>query len=330
MKKKVIRIVCYILTVVLFLTGLFIFSFPLINKAMIDNHTQDELEVFRIMRTTQFENKKNNTDAESGETQVGIPDFESLLTDMQKYNATIFEDGQAGLKDAWSYQQSGFDLSSYGLYTSVIAELRIPKMNCDLPLYLGATNYNMARGAAQLGQTSVPIGGKNTNCVIAAHRGSAGGDFFKEIQKLQIGDKLYIDNLWETLTYKVERIDIITPDQVDKILIQKGRDMITLTTCHPYPYNSHRYIVYCSRTDTEVSTDLEEETSSTETQSETEIQSQHIQKEDSSNSELMIKIEYASYYFIPAILIILIIVLCILHFRRKRRLNNKQKKAETD
>ena len=96
-------------------------------------------------------------------------------------------------------------------------------------------------------ETSYPIGGENTNCVIAAHRGYAKAAMFREIEKLEIGDKVYIDNFKERLTYKVIQLRIISPSDTDQILIREGKDMLTLLTCHPYRKNSQRYVVFCER-----------------------------------------------------------------------------------
>lgn len=117
-----------------------------------------------------------------------------------------------------------------------------------MPIYLGASDDHLAAGAAQLSQTSLPIGGTNTNCVIAGHRGWRGADYFRYVPDLQIGDEIIITNLWETLTYTVVETDIIAPNDVDKILIQEGKDMLTLITCHPYASGGkQRYVVYCER-----------------------------------------------------------------------------------
>ena len=106
----------------------------------------------------------------------------------------------------------------------------------------------MALGAAVLGQTSLPIGGSNTNCVIAGHRGWNGAAYFLNIDKLGIGDELSITNLWETLEYTVSEIRIIEPDEIDWILIQEGRELLTLMSCHPYASGGkYRYLVICER-----------------------------------------------------------------------------------
>lgn len=121
-------------------------------------------------------------------------------------------------------------------------------MHVKLPLYLGATLENMRKGAAIMGETSLPIGTKNSNCVIAAHRGYQGIPYFREIEKLNVGDRVIIQNPWEKLSYRVEKIKIIKPDDSDQIRIQKGKDMVTLLTCHPYrSHGKFRYVVYCIR-----------------------------------------------------------------------------------
>ena len=117
-----------------------------------------------------------------------------------------------------------------------------------MPIFLGATEQHMADGAAHLSQTSLPIGGENTNCVIAGHRGYNGASYFRYIDKLKVGDLVSVTNLWERLTYRVCEIKIIDPYDVTEILIQPGRELLTLLTCHPYASGGRqRYVVYCER-----------------------------------------------------------------------------------
>ena len=121
-------------------------------------------------------------------------------------------------------------------------------MELTMPVYLGASDAHLAAGAAVLGNTSAPIGGDNTNCVIAGHRGWRGADYFRHIDKLAVGDAVKLTNLWETLTYTVADIQIIQPHEVDKIKIQQDRDLLMLLTCHPYASGGRqRYVVYCER-----------------------------------------------------------------------------------
>lgn len=176
--------------------------------------------------------------------------YPELLTDLQAYNRRIYIEKQSGLVDLEACEASAVDLTAYGVEDEIIGVLEIPAMELTMPVYLGASDAHLAAGAAVLGNTSAPIGGGNTNCVIAGHRGWKGADYFRHIDRLAVGDEVRITNLWETLTYTVADIQIIQPHEVDKIKIQLSRDLLTLITCHPYASGGRqRYVVYCERTE---------------------------------------------------------------------------------
>ena len=176
--------------------------------------------------------------------------YPELLADLQAYNQRIYAEKQSGLVDLEACEEPAADLVAYGIEDEIIGVLEIPAMELTMPVYLGASDAHLAAGAAVLGNTSAPIGGDNTNSVIAGHRGWKGADYFRHIDRLQVGDTVKLTNLWETLTYTVADIQIIQPHEVDKIKIQQGRDMLTLLTCHPYASGGRqRYVVYCERTE---------------------------------------------------------------------------------
>ena len=174
--------------------------------------------------------------------------YPELLDSMAAYNQQIYTDGQSTLSEAGAYQAPLFFLADYGLPDETFGVISIPKLNLEMPLYLGATDENMAKGAAVLSGTSVPIGSANTNAVIAGHRGWGGAAYFRYITDLAVGDEVIITNLWERLRYRVVGTKIIEPHEIENILIQPGRDMVTLLTCHPYASGGkQRYLVYCQR-----------------------------------------------------------------------------------
>ena len=108
--------------------------------------------------------------------------------------------------------------------------------------------FSVTNLPAVLSETSIPIGGANTNAVIAGHRGWGGASYFRYITDLTLGDEVTITNLWETLRYRVVGTKVIEPHEIENILIQPGRDMVTLLTCHPYASGGkQRYLVYCER-----------------------------------------------------------------------------------
>lgn len=173
--------------------------------------------------------------------------FADLYNEMKEYNDNLVKNGQS-LVDAWSYRQTPVNLDVLRREDQAVGYIQIPDMKVTLPLYIGASELNMSLGAAVLSETSMPIGGENTNCVISGHRGYSGAPYFRDIENLKIGSNVYITNPWDTLMYKVVKIDVINPDDVSSILIQEGKDMITLLTCHPYmSHGKYRYVVYCER-----------------------------------------------------------------------------------
>jgi sortase A len=210
--------------------------------------------VFRAEKTQEikrdvkhFTQKVEEVQEVSEQAEEPMP-FEELYRSIQTYNEWLVTINQGNLTNSVSMAIVPFTMKDYGLPDEVFGVLRIPAMDLEMPIYLGANDENMAAGAAVLTQTSIPIGGESTNSVIAGHRGWNGYPYFLDIEKLQVGDLVYIKNLWEELTYKVTTIRIVYPDDVDAILIQPGKDMVTLLTCHPpNTGGKYRYLVYCER-----------------------------------------------------------------------------------
>ena len=166
---------------------------------------------------------------------------------LNQKNKRLYQSRQKNLCDEQSYKNANVNLEEYGITDNTIGYISIPKMKTILPILLGANEENMKKGAVHLTQTSYPIGGENTNCVIAAHRGYSKAPMFREIEKLRCGNKIYLENFKEKLTYKVVKTKVISPTDIEEILIREGEDMLTLMTCHPYRKNHQRYVVFCER-----------------------------------------------------------------------------------
>ena len=193
--------------------------------------------IFHIKSEQTINNLKKRTQ--------GQKELDALYQKAYQYNQKIYRQKQRGLKDIKSYETAQMILP---YNKTVFGYITISKIKEKLPLYLGADKENLKKGAAILGQTSLPIGNKNSNSVIAAHRGYQGIPYFREIDKLNRGDEIFITNPWEKLRYIVFDIEIIKPYEFDKIKIQKDKEMVTLLTCHPYRGNGkYRYAVYCIR-----------------------------------------------------------------------------------
>lgn len=230
-----------------FLAGLASILYPYIWGAAVDSSITNTAKDFLDRETPELPTTTVIIDSIEPEKVKPYPE---LWEDMVRYNQSIAAQGQSGLSCAYDYQKASFRLADYGLPDEIFGVLSIPAIDLEMPIYLGATEQHMANGAAHLSQTSLPIGGMDTNCVIAGHRGYSGASYFRYLDKLHVGDTVSVTNLWETLTYRVSEIRIIDPSDVDEILIQPGRELLTLLTCHPYASGGRqRYVVYCERSE---------------------------------------------------------------------------------
>ena len=127
--------------------------------------------------------------------------------------------------------------------SGLMCSVRIPKIDVNLPVYHGTSTEVLAAGAGHLYGTSLPVGGANTHAVLTGHRGVPGSLLFTRLDELQVGDSFYIEVMGEELGYKIDRIDVITPDDDSKLRVTAGEDRVTLMTCTPYGVNSHRLLV---------------------------------------------------------------------------------------
>lgn len=243
-----------ILAVLLLLSGCIILLYPSLNGLWVDytmrRGAQEFLSYVEVKPFTPEEGIPSETISQERVEESASPtEHTQLWLDMKAYNEAIFREGQESLSNPTAYEESSFCLMDYGLESEVFGVLTIPRLSLEMPIYLGASKQNMASGAAIMGQTSLPIGGSNTNCVLAGHRGWNGAAYFLYINQLEPGDTVTVTNLWETLTYEVVETRIISPNDVDAIHIQPNRELLTLLTCHPPASGGkQRYLVFCERT----------------------------------------------------------------------------------
>ena len=194
---KGVKIFVITLMVLVFVSGLLFAMYPHIQGAVVD--TQLEQQAQEFMDRLEVPPAEDPTvPCEPAIEPEPVP-YAELLEAMQAYNRRIWDEKQEGLCDPWAYQQPSFTLGDYGLDDEVFGVISIPSLDVELPLYLGATYQHMADGAAHLSQTSLPIGGENTNCVIAGHRGWVGAAYFRYITELNPGDEVIIaaSNLYD-------------------------------------------------------------------------------------------------------------------------------------
>lgn len=211
---------------VLMLAGTVCLSFPLVKEYVRSEDNKKRIKEFQPSTVTKEED----------------PLYQAYVA----YNEKIRAEGQSQLSDAWTFEQK--EMSEVIPDDELAGYITIDAMDVSLPLYIGADEENLMKGAAVLANTSMPIGGESTNCVIAGHRGGYNGQaVFRDIEVLQKGDVVTVTNAWEILEYEVVKSIVIMPDDIDAIRIMPGKDMLTLVTCHPYGDNTQRYVVYCTR-----------------------------------------------------------------------------------
>jgi len=188
-----------------------------------------------------------------------IVDYESVLQQMEQ------EDYTALFQAAYDYNNALFGLEyplrDYeevpGYYESlsipggdIMGYVIIEKIGVELPLYHGTSDEVLSRGVGHLQGTSLPVGGPSTHSVMSAHRGLPSAKLFTNLDRMEIGDTFQISILDQVLTYQVDQVKVILPNEIEDLQIVEGKDYCTLFTCTPYGINTHRLLVRGIRIET--------------------------------------------------------------------------------
>ncbi|MDY4104384.1 MAG: class C sortase [Oscillospiraceae bacterium] len=152
---------------------------------------------------------------------------------LQRENHFILTDGQKA-----DYEQQ-LDVSGVG----VMGYVEIPSIKCSLPIYHGTDEAVLQIAVGHLEWSSLPTGGESTHCVLSGHRGLPSARLFTDLDKLETGDVFMLRVLDEVLTYEVDQILIVEPQETQALQIVEGEDYCTLVTCTPYGVNTHRLLV---------------------------------------------------------------------------------------
>jgi sortase A len=134
--------------------------------------------------------------------------------------------------------------------TGIMGYIDIPKIHCQLPIYHGTDEAVLQVAVGHLPGSSLPVGGETTHCVISSHRGLPSARLFTDLDQLVEGDTFVIRVLNETLTYEVDQIRIVLPNDLSALQLEQGLDLCTLVTCTPYGINTHRLLVRGARIET--------------------------------------------------------------------------------
>ena len=124
-----------------------------------------------------------------------------------------------------------------------IGYIEIGAIGVDLPLYLGTEESVLQVGVGCMPGSSIPIGGENTHAVVTGHRGLPSSRLLTDLDQLVEGDTFVMYVLNEILTYQIDQIRIVLPEELDELAIHEGKDECTIVTCTPYGINTHRMLV---------------------------------------------------------------------------------------
>ena len=178
--------------------------------------------------------------------------YDALWEEAQGYNASLLENENRFFPDEEERQQYEQLLSISD--DGIIGYIEIPSIDVTLPIYHGTSEEILQVAIGHIEGSSLPVGGLSTHCVISGHRGLPSSRLFTDIDQLSEGDLFTLLVLDETLTYEVDQIRIVEPDDISLLEIKEGEDLCTLVTCTPYGVNSHRLLVRGHRVENQEAT----------------------------------------------------------------------------
>lgn len=179
--------------------------------------------------------------------EMNEQDYSRYLTDAKDYNRRLASLNYP-LLEAKSIKgyESALNIQGNG----IMGYISIDKIGVELPMYHGISDSVLSVAVGHIEGSSLPIGGESTHSALSAHRGLPNAKLFTNLDKLEIGDTFTLNILGDTLTYQVDQIKTVKPNEVNDLQIEEGKDFCTLVTCTPYGINTHRLLVRGERVKT--------------------------------------------------------------------------------
>ena len=229
MKKKSSNFITVLLVLIL-LVGLSLLLYPSVSDYWNSFHQTKAI--------TEYSERVANLDEDQyAEIWDAAADYNASLLD--RANSYLLSDAQEE-----TYKQL-LNVSGDG----VMGYIEIPSIQCSLPVYHGTAESVLQIAVGHLEWTSLPVGGESTHCVLSGHRGLPSAKLFTNLDKLVVGDVFMLRVLDEVLTYEVDQILIVEPQETAELQIVEGQDYCTLVTCTPYGITTHRLLVRGHRID---------------------------------------------------------------------------------
>lgn len=174
-------------------------------------------------------------------TTIDDDQYEKMWAQAQEYNTTLAKKQNRWVLSEEEYEEYEGLLNIGG--TGIIGYIEIPTIKVSLPIYHGVDEAVLQIAVGHIEGSSLPVGGEGTHCVISGHRGLPSAKLFTNLDEMEEGDHFMMRVLDETLTYEVDQIRIVEPEDLSALEIEEGKDLCTLVTCTPYGINSHRLLV---------------------------------------------------------------------------------------
>ena len=186
-----------------------------------------------------------------GITDLGAETLRERLAEAREYNQNLSGGGAAVAANERLPLADDPRVEDAGQYRSMLrgdteglmARVKIPAINVDLPIYHGTSETVLEHGVGHLEGTALPVGGPSTHSVLTGHRGLATSELFTNLDRVAVGDTFTIEVFGDVLSYRVVETLVVDPEDTESLLIQPGKDLLTLVTCTPLGINSHRILV---------------------------------------------------------------------------------------
>ena len=174
-------------------------------------------------------------------SQLDHSRYDELMEQARAYNATLI--GDAGRFMMTDEERVVYDSLMNFSAGGVMGYIEIPAIGCALPIYHGTSEGVLQIAVGHIEGSSLPTGGPGTHCVLSGHRGLPSAKLFTSLDRMVVGDTFMLHVLDETMTYEVDQILVVEPEDVSALEIDPQADLCTLVTCTPYGINSHRLLV---------------------------------------------------------------------------------------
>lgn len=197
---------------------------------------------------TQYNNHRQAQIAEQFSAVAEELGPDAVADNLRRADEYNREAAEAPILDPWLDAQRP-DTAQYQEYLSqldlndVMATVKIPSINVNLPIYHGTDTATLDKGVGHLFGTALPVGGESTHTVLTGHTGLGTATIFDELTSVQMGEYFYIETAGRHLKYQVTDIRVVLPNETESLNKVEGKDLATLITCTPYGVNTHRLLV---------------------------------------------------------------------------------------